>query len=204
MYHGKEEIHSENRVNYLLTEVVQSNKYYKSHAVGVTFEIGLNTDRDLYVPTCLRNTSFISLRYQKSRGQATIQHNSKFNFTIRKKNISLLFCYCHHFVLKIISSKWLPSQAIQSWRLAQKFCSVSLIIVSGITEFSWQIKSLDLSIVCSLCLETESSGISKGCNYKEANLMREQTTCCNDSQHFYKISFNYKHMRFTISYHDSS
>ena len=28
-------------------EVVQSNKYYKSRAVGVTSEVGLTTDRDL-------------------------------------------------------------------------------------------------------------------------------------------------------------
>ena len=39
-----------NRVNYLWTEVVQSNKYYMSRAVGVTSEVGLTTDRDLSVP----------------------------------------------------------------------------------------------------------------------------------------------------------
>ena len=32
------------RVNYLLTEVIQSNKYYKSRTVGVTSEVGLTTD----------------------------------------------------------------------------------------------------------------------------------------------------------------
>ena len=36
-----------NRVNYLLTEVIQSNKYYKSRAVGDTSEVDLTTDRDL-------------------------------------------------------------------------------------------------------------------------------------------------------------
>ena len=46
LYRGKEEIHSET-VNYLLTEVVQSNKYYKSRAVSVTSEVGLTTHRDL-------------------------------------------------------------------------------------------------------------------------------------------------------------
>ena len=45
------------RVNYLLTEVVQSDKYYKSRAVGVTSEVGLTTDRDLSVPMCLKNTT---------------------------------------------------------------------------------------------------------------------------------------------------
>ena len=44
LYRGKEEIHSE-IVNYLLTELVQSNKY-KSHAVGVTSRVGLTTDWD--------------------------------------------------------------------------------------------------------------------------------------------------------------
>ena len=34
-----------NRVNYLLTQVVQYDKYYKSRAVGVTSEVGLTTDR---------------------------------------------------------------------------------------------------------------------------------------------------------------
>ena len=38
-----------NRVNYLLTEVVQSDKYHKSRAVGVTSEDGLTTDQDLSV-----------------------------------------------------------------------------------------------------------------------------------------------------------
>ena len=37
----------EYRVNYLLTEVVQSNKYYKSRAVGVTSEVGLTTSEIL-------------------------------------------------------------------------------------------------------------------------------------------------------------
>ena len=48
LYCGIKEICSE-IVNYLLTEVVQSNKYYKSHAAGVIFEVGLTTDRDLSV-----------------------------------------------------------------------------------------------------------------------------------------------------------
>ena len=57
------------RVNYLLTQVVQSNKYYKSCTVGVTSEVGLTTDRNLAEPSRLRNTmSFIPLRYPKSRG----------------------------------------------------------------------------------------------------------------------------------------
>ena len=43
LYHGKEEIHGE-IINYLLTEVVQSNKYYKSRAVGVISEVGLITN----------------------------------------------------------------------------------------------------------------------------------------------------------------
>ena len=48
--------------------MVQSNKYHKSRAVGVTSEVGLITDRDLAEPSGLRNTtSFIPLRYRKSR-----------------------------------------------------------------------------------------------------------------------------------------
>ena len=44
-------------------------QHYKSRVAGVTTEVGLNTDRDLKVPTCLRNSaSFIPLRYRKSRG----------------------------------------------------------------------------------------------------------------------------------------
>ena len=39
---------------YLLTKVVQSNKYYKPHAVGITFEVGLTTDRDLSVLAVLK------------------------------------------------------------------------------------------------------------------------------------------------------
>ena len=34
-----------------MTEVVQSSKYYKSHAVGVTSNAGLTTDRDLAEPS---------------------------------------------------------------------------------------------------------------------------------------------------------
>ena len=57
------------RVNYLLTEVVQSNKYYKSRVVGVMSEIVLTTDQDLAEPLCLRNTtSFIPPRYRKLHG----------------------------------------------------------------------------------------------------------------------------------------
>ena len=44
LYRAKEEIHGE-IVNYLLTEVVQSNKF-ESCAVGVTSEVGLTTDRN--------------------------------------------------------------------------------------------------------------------------------------------------------------
>ena len=52
---GKEEIHSEiNRVNYLLTGVVQFNKYHRSRAVSVTSEVGLTTDRDLAEPLVLK------------------------------------------------------------------------------------------------------------------------------------------------------
>ena len=70
LYQGKEKIHSE-IVNYSLTEVVQSDKYYKSHAIGVTSEVGLATDRDLSELMCLRNmVSFIPLRYRKSRGRS--------------------------------------------------------------------------------------------------------------------------------------
>ena len=61
LYHCKEEIHSE-RVNYLLTAVVQSNKYHKSHTVGVTSEVGLTTDRDLSVlPMPKKHNVFYSL-----------------------------------------------------------------------------------------------------------------------------------------------
>ena len=49
--------------------MVQSDKYHKSCAVGVTSELRLTTDRDLAELSCLRNTmSFIPLQYQKSRG----------------------------------------------------------------------------------------------------------------------------------------
>ena len=51
--------------------MVQSNKYYKSHAVGVMSKVGLTTDRDLAEHTCLRNTmSFIPPRYRKSHGMS--------------------------------------------------------------------------------------------------------------------------------------
>ena len=49
--------------------MVQSDKYHKSRAAGVTSEFGLNTDREFSVPTCIRNMmSFITSRYRKSRG----------------------------------------------------------------------------------------------------------------------------------------
>ena len=68
LYRGKKEIHCE-IVNYLLTEMVQSNKCYKSRVVSVTSKVGLTTDRELEELSCLRNTtSFIPLRYRKSRG----------------------------------------------------------------------------------------------------------------------------------------
>ena len=34
--------------------MVQSNKYYKSHTVGVTSEVGLTIDRDLSVLTVFK------------------------------------------------------------------------------------------------------------------------------------------------------
>ena len=46
--------------------MVQSNKYYKYRAVGVTSEVGLTTDWDL--PELSNMTSFIPPRYRKSRG----------------------------------------------------------------------------------------------------------------------------------------
>ena len=66
------------RINYLLTQVVQSNKYYKSRVVGVTSEVGLTTDRDLAEPLCLRNvTSFMPPRYRKSRGTSYYTTDTK-------------------------------------------------------------------------------------------------------------------------------
>ena len=46
LYHGKEEIHSE-IFCYLLTEVVPSNKYYKSRIIGLTYKVSLTTYWDL-------------------------------------------------------------------------------------------------------------------------------------------------------------
>ena len=73
----------------LLNEVVQSDKYYKSRAVGVTSNCGLSTDRDLSVPTCLRNTtSFIPLRYRKSCD--TRYYTTQTTFSVETKLTSLL------------------------------------------------------------------------------------------------------------------
>ena len=74
LYCCKEKIHSE-IVNYLLTEEVQSNKYYKSYAVGVTSKFGLTTDRDLSVLIVLKKTQrLLFLRDTRSHVvQATIQ-----------------------------------------------------------------------------------------------------------------------------------
>ena len=64
-----------NRVNYLLTPVVQSNKYYKSRAIGVTSEVGLTTDRDLAEYPCLWNTTSFYIRDTGSHVvRATIQY----------------------------------------------------------------------------------------------------------------------------------
>ena len=54
LYRCTEEIHSETELTILWTEVVQSNKYYKSRAVGVTYEIGLTPDRVLSELTVLK------------------------------------------------------------------------------------------------------------------------------------------------------
>ena len=54
LYHSKKNFTQWNRVDYLLTEVVQSDKYHKSRAVSVMFMIGLTTDRDHSVMTVLR------------------------------------------------------------------------------------------------------------------------------------------------------
>jgi hypothetical protein len=53
-----------------------------------------------------------------------------------RKMFAILTCYCRHFVLKIISSEWLPSRAIHSWSLTLKFCSARLVIISGIADFT--------------------------------------------------------------------
>ena len=80
LYRGKEEIQSE--IKSYLTEVVQSNKYYKHRVVGVTSEVSLTTDRDLAERSCLRNTmSFIPLRYRKSRG--TSHYTTLFNRSVQ-------------------------------------------------------------------------------------------------------------------------
>ena len=74
LYHNKKEIHSE-IVNYLLTEVVQSNKYYKSHTVGVMSEVGLITDRDLSVLIVLKKQCLLFLQDTGSHVvRATIRH----------------------------------------------------------------------------------------------------------------------------------
>ena len=55
LYRCKEKIHSENKVNYSLNQVLQYDLYYKSRAVGVTSEVGLTTDRrpsELYLCFC--------------------------------------------------------------------------------------------------------------------------------------------------------
>ena len=48
--------------------MVKSNKYYKSHTVGVRSEVGLSTDQYLAESSCLRNMmSFIPPRYRMPR-----------------------------------------------------------------------------------------------------------------------------------------
>ena len=71
LFRSKKEIHCE-IVSYLFTEVVQSNKYYKFCAVGVTSEVGLTIDRNLSVLTVLKKHDIIYsseipevMRYEK-------------------------------------------------------------------------------------------------------------------------------------------
>ena len=102
--------------SYLLTEVLQSHKYYKSCALSVTSKVGLTTDRDLSVLTCLRNTrSFIPPRYRKSRG--TSYYTTQCTTTLIRKSIVILiflglytcvrvyiyiYIYIHIFFIKLI------------------------------------------------------------------------------------------------------
>ena len=79
--------------------MVQSDRYYKSCTVGVTSEVGLTTDRDLSVPTCLRNTSFIPPRYQKSRGASHYTRHAIVRFQLIAILVSNFTYFPHSKVL---------------------------------------------------------------------------------------------------------
>ena len=81
LYRGKEKIHSKRKrytvkiLNCILTQVLQSDKYYKSLAVGVTSEVGLTPDRRPFRVISLLlflllplSTSFILPQYRKLCG----------------------------------------------------------------------------------------------------------------------------------------
>ena len=61
--------------------MVQINKYYKSRAVGVTFEVGLTINRDLAEPSCLRNMRFLYVHDTGSHYTTNI--NSDFSLNLR-------------------------------------------------------------------------------------------------------------------------
>ena len=64
--------------------MIQSNKCYKSPAVGVTSNVGLLLTEILQNSSCLRNTtSLIPLRYRRSRGTS---HYKTLYFCVYEKN----------------------------------------------------------------------------------------------------------------------
>ena len=104
------------------------------------------------------------------------QHRSfsKFNFIIWNKNN---IC---HFVLRIISSKFLSSTAIHSWSLTLKFYSARFVIVSVIAAISWRIK-----IFCSISCQWPTfkhlklTVSSRKSNHKGKDLVSKPFTGCH-------------------------
>ena len=94
-----------------------------SCAVGVTSEVGLTTDRDLSVPTCLRNTTyFIPTRYRKSRG--TSHYTTAWCFPILVFSWVLLFALLGLYqIVLILSSCYLSLQHFDSVLSVSRFYS---------------------------------------------------------------------------------
>ena len=90
MYRGKEKKHSEIKSIFFLTQELLSDKYYKSRAVGVTSEGGLDIDRHPfraislllflfpYSSAVLEKRVFYTLYFRDTGShvvRATIKHN---------------------------------------------------------------------------------------------------------------------------------
>ena len=89
--------------------MVQSNKSYKFHTVGVTSKVGLTTDWNLAEHSCLRNTSFIPPTVPEVTWYEPLcNKNTKWTFKLVYNNVALL--HVSHYAMRTPPKEKLKSK----------------------------------------------------------------------------------------------